>query len=73
MEESKNEGRDLWTAESIMATLVEAQGDGSLERATKYHTVDLDEVRQKLENLNYNFERVDLLKYAFPCLYLLIL
>ena len=57
-----------------MTIIKEAQSDGSYDRATKYViNVDLEAMKQRLEDLGTQEERIELLKYAYPYLYILIL
>ena len=63
-----------WATASLIGCLKEAQQNGTLEKiATKWHKINLDEVIEKLQNLEAEIERKEILKVCYPSLYIHIL
>ena len=75
MESSKTDSRDVWAADSLIASLKEAQQDGTLAKSSnRWLTIDLDIdlVSKTLSTLETQIERADFLALSYPSFYLSI-
>ena len=72
MVESQKESQQEQIPDSTIKILLDAQKDGSYEKATKFQTVDFENLNERLESLKTVDDQMNLLKYEYTGLYLLI-
>jgi len=52
--------------------LRQMQQDGRWDRATKLISLDIEEFIHKIEGFSANYQRYDLIKNAYPCMFFTI-
>ena len=72
MVESQQENQQKLNIDSTVQMLLDAQKDGSYEKATRYQIIDFDKLKGELESKETVEEQMKLLKYHYTCLYLLV-
>ena len=73
--QTSNPESPVWTADSLIARLTEAQQDGTLAKMSNEWLnidLDLDKVTQTLSTLETGIERVDYIAFTCPPLYVKI-
>ena len=75
MHSSTTESSSVWAADSLIASLKEAQQDGTLAKMSNRwepKDIDIDLVTQTLSTLETQIERKDFLAFSYPSFYLSI-
>ena len=72
MVEYQQENKQELNTDSTVQMLIDAQKDGSYEKATRYQIIDFDKLKEELESKETVEEQMRLLKYKYTCLYLLV-
>ena len=69
--QTSNPESPVWTADSLIARLTEAQQDGTLAKKSKWQAIDFDleKVAQTLSTLETDIERADYIAFTCPPLY----
>ena len=72
MVEFQQKNQQELNTDSAVKMLLDAQKDGSYDKATRYQIIDFDKLRKELESKETVEEQMKLLKYHYTCLYLLV-